>query len=120
MIMNPVVSLSAQPATIPQNSSRRSTASGAQPLASAATSTADAYRQPLPPKKFPQIQPTRLIPERRLNSSLASTSKLQATAARTHQKQKRAKKAKVSLHSFWALDIPSPHHPQQWRRMFSA
>ena len=26
------------------------------------------YRQPLPPKKFPQIQPTRLIPERRLRA----------------------------------------------------
>ena len=44
MIMNPVVSLSAQPATVPQNSSRRSTASGAQPLAIAATSTADAIQ----------------------------------------------------------------------------
>ena len=44
MIMNPVVSLSAQPSTIPQNSSRRGTASGAQPLASAATSTADAIQ----------------------------------------------------------------------------
>ena len=55
-----------------------------------------------------------------LNSSLASPSKLQATAARTQQKQKKAKKAKVSLHSFWASHIPSPHHPQQWRRMFSA
>ena len=44
MIMNPAVSLSAQPATIPQNSSRRGTASGAQPLASAATSTADAIQ----------------------------------------------------------------------------
>ena len=44
MIMNPVVSLSAQPATIPQNSSCRGAASGAQPLASAATSTADAIQ----------------------------------------------------------------------------
>ena len=44
MIMNPLASLSAQPATIPQNSSRRGAASGAQPLASAATSTADAIQ----------------------------------------------------------------------------
>ena len=49
-----------------------------------------------------------------LNSSLASPSKLQATAARMQQKQKKAKKAKVSLQSFWVSHIPSPHRQTRW------
>ena len=49
-----------------------------------------------------------------LNSSLASPSKLQATAARMQQKQKKAKKAKVGLQSFWVSHIPSPHRQTRW------
>ena len=41
-------------------------------------------------------------------------SKLQVTAARMQQKQKKAKKAKVSLQSFWVSHIPSPHRQTRW------
>ena len=68
MIMNPLVSLSAQPATIPQHSSRRGAASGAQLWQVPQPLLPTQYRQPLPPKKFPQIQPTRLIPKRSLRA----------------------------------------------------